>query len=91
MRTFVGQPERDLLSPFQQQVAEFVKNVETAGTGPSESDIDEHVCGDHFFSIMGHDRQNKKVGVIKESLHFCCRIFVGTGVEPIPQTKREAY
>ena len=61
VRTFVGMKEKTLLVPFEKQLAAFVKEVEDGCTGFTEEQMKSNVRGPHFCSIMGHDRNNKKV------------------------------
>jgi len=61
VRTFVGWRVRGLLKPFEGQVTVFVDEVESGNTGFTEKQMEGNARGPHFFSIMGHDRNNKKV------------------------------
>ena len=61
VRTFVGAREQGLVALFEKQVAVFVEEVELGKTGFTEKQMKDNARGPHFFSIMGHDRNNKKV------------------------------
>ena len=67
VRTFVGERVLKLLPAFEAQVAAFVRRVREEGTGFTEEQMRGSARGPHFFSILGHDRNSKKVGRIQFS------------------------
>jgi hypothetical protein len=60
-RSFVGQGIKKLLGEFTAQAQALVKQVEANSSGFKESDMRGNARGSHWFSIFGHDRNNKKV------------------------------
>ena len=61
VRTFVGLKVLRLLDSFEKQIALFVAEVEAGDAGFMEEQMKNNARGSHFYSIMGHDRNNKKV------------------------------
>jgi len=61
VRTFVGKRELELLDSFEEQVKQFVLEVEAGNNGFTEKQMESNSRGPHFVSIIGHDRNNKKV------------------------------
>ncbi|KAG2337865.1 hypothetical protein BDR05DRAFT_1004661 [Suillus weaverae] len=63
VRTFVGPQMHELLARFQKEAAAFVLAVEESKMGFKETEMQENTRGPHWFSICGHDRNSKFVGV----------------------------
>ena len=61
VRTFVGTGIEALLGEFCGLAAKLVARVDADGTGFKDSDMNKNARGPHWFSIFGHDRNNKKV------------------------------
>ena len=64
VRSFVGMKEQGLLVPVKEQFGAFVSMVERGGKGFSDKQMRGNARGPHFFSILGHDRNNKKVSLL---------------------------
>lgn len=62
LRSFVSDEDvKSLVPAFTAQVEAFADEIEERGTGFSEKIIADNARGNHFFSIMGHDRNLKGV------------------------------
>ncbi|KAG1726937.1 hypothetical protein EDB19DRAFT_1914433 [Suillus lakei] len=59
VRTFVGPHIKELLPLFQEAAATFVSTVEQNNGSFSESEMEGHARGRHWFSLCGHDRNSK--------------------------------
>jgi hypothetical protein len=52
---------QSLLQPFAEDASALVLAVDSQNAGFSEADMAQNARGKHWFSIMGHDRNNKSV------------------------------
>ena len=65
-RSRIAQWQLDLMPQFIKEAAEFVRRCEEPFT---LKDMADHARGLHWFSICGHDRNNKIVGPVAFLLH----------------------
>jgi hypothetical protein len=63
VRSFVSQSIKGLLEEFAKQAADLVAEVDEGGEGFNQADFKKNARGRHWYSIFGHDRNNKTVGV----------------------------
>jgi hypothetical protein len=61
VRTFVNDRVQKLLPLFGDDAAKVVAEIDAKGTGFTEQDMKLNSRGAHWFSIAGHDRNNKSV------------------------------
>jgi hypothetical protein len=61
VRTFVNKRVQSQLQPFVQDASAFLLAVDSQNTGFSKAEMAQNARGQHWFSIMGHDRNNKSV------------------------------
>ena len=52
-----------LMDSFVKEARELVDTVESNGTGFKEKDLEANTRGTHWTSIMGYDRNSKKVSL----------------------------
>ena len=65
-RSRIAQWQLDLMPQFIKEAAKFVRRCEEPFT---LKDMADHARGLHWFSICGHDRNNKIVGPVAFLLH----------------------
>lgn len=71
LRTYPTERVQRVLPSFLKEVATFVQNIEQSKTGFKEAEMEANARGPHWFSIMGHDRNNKQVSSIANADQRC--------------------